>query len=95
MQDPMSFNQFVSQLPKVFDTMAKRGEKVFVEKDGVLFRLEPEGTPQKPDIWADYDPEKAREGLRKSAGALKGVDRDTLQRDIQNQRGQDSKGRPA
>jgi hypothetical protein len=95
MQDPMSFNQFVSQLPKVFDTMAKRGEKVFVEKDGVLFRLEPEGTQQKPDIWADYDPEKAREGLRKSAGALKGVDRDTLQKDIQNQRGQDSKGRPA
>jgi hypothetical protein len=47
MQDPMSFNQFVSQLPKVFDTMAKRGEKVLVEKDGMLFRLEPEETPQK------------------------------------------------
>jgi hypothetical protein len=42
MQDPMSFHQFASQLPKVFDTMAKRGEKVLVEKDGMLFRLEPE-----------------------------------------------------
>jgi hypothetical protein len=42
MQDPMSFNQFASQLPKVFDTIAKRGEKVLVEKDGMLFRLEPE-----------------------------------------------------
>jgi hypothetical protein len=26
-----------------------------------------------PDIWTDYDPEKVREGLRKSTGALKGV----------------------
>jgi hypothetical protein len=75
MQDPISFNQFASQLPKVFDTMAKRGEKVFVEKDGVPFRLEPEGTPKNPDIWADYDPEKAREGLRKSAGALRRIER--------------------
>jgi hypothetical protein len=46
-------------------------------------------------IWANYDPEKAREGLRKSAGALQGVDRDTPQRDIRNQRKQDSCGRPA
>jgi hypothetical protein len=47
------------------------------------------------NIWADYDPEKVREGLRKSAGALKGVGRDALQRDIRNQRKQDSHGRPA
>jgi hypothetical protein len=93
MQDPMSFHQFASQLPKVFDTMAKRGEKVLVEKDGMLFRLEPEKKPQ--DIWAHYDPEKVREGLRKSAGALKGVDLEPLKQDIRDQRGQDSKGRPA
>ena len=95
MQDPMSFNQFASQLPKVFDTMAKRGEKVFVEKDGMLFRLEPEEAPKKPDIWANYDPEKVREGLRKSAGALKGVAIEALKRDIRDQRGQASNGRPA
>jgi hypothetical protein len=89
MQDPMSFQQFARQLPKVFDTVAKRGEKVVVEKDGVLFRLEPEETPKKPDIWANYDPEKVREGLRKSAGALKGVDVEALKRDIRDQRGQD------
>jgi hypothetical protein len=47
------------------------------------------------DIWAHYDPKKAIEGIRKSAGALQGVDRDTLQREIREQRGQDSKGRPA
>jgi hypothetical protein len=95
MQDPMSFHQFARQLPKVFDTVAKRGEKVVVEKDGVLFRLEAEEAPQKPDIWANYDPEKVREGLRKSAGALKGVDIEELKRDIREQRGQDSTGRPA
>jgi hypothetical protein len=47
------------------------------------------------DIWADYDPEKAREGIKKSAGALKGVDRETFQKDVKNQRQQDSHGRPA
>ena len=95
MQDPMSFNQFARQLPKVFDTMAKRGEKVLVEKDGVLFRLEPEETPQNPDIWANYDPEKVRDGLRKSAGALKGIDIEALKQGIREQREQDSNGRPA
>jgi hypothetical protein len=50
---------------------------------------------QKPDIWTDYDPEKVREGLRKSAGALKGVDIEALKRDIRDQRKQDSHGRPS
>ncbi len=93
MQDSMSFHQFASQLPKVFDTMAKRGEKVLVEKDGMLFRLEPEKKPQ--DIWANYDPAKVREGLRKSAGALKGVAIQELKQDIRDQREQNSHGRPA
>jgi hypothetical protein len=48
-----------------------------------------------PDIWADYDPEKVKEGLRKSAGALKGVDIVALKQDVQDQRKQDSHGRPA
>jgi hypothetical protein len=65
MMQPMSFDEFARHLRAVFDTLAKRGEKVSVEKEGVLFRLEPEDTPKKPDIWADYDPEKARQGLRK------------------------------
>jgi hypothetical protein len=42
------------------------------------------------DIWQNYDPEKAIEGIRKSAGVLQGVDRDTLQWEIREQRGQDS-----
>jgi hypothetical protein len=47
------------------------------------------------DIWAAYDPEKVREGLRKSAGALQGVDSAALKQDIRDQRGQESHGRPA
>jgi hypothetical protein len=37
------------------------------------------------DIWAKYDPKKAIEGIQKSKGALKGVDRDRLQREIREQ----------
>ena len=45
------------------------------------------------DIWANYEPEKAREGIRKSAGALKGVDITALKQDIRAQRRQESTGR--
>jgi hypothetical protein len=48
-----------------------------------------------PDIWADYDPEKVKQGLKSSAGALKGVDIAALKQDIRDQRGQDTTGRPA
>jgi hypothetical protein len=51
-----------------------------------------EETPTKLDIWADYDPEKVKQGLQRSAGALAGIDRDALQRDIQSQLQQDSDG---
>jgi PHD/YefM family antitoxin component YafN of YafNO toxin-antitoxin module len=40
------------------------------------------------DIWASYDPERAKAALQASAGALKGVDRDELLADIHDQRGQ-------
>jgi hypothetical protein len=46
------------------------------------------------DIWADYDPEKARLALLQSAGALEGVDREELMRDIHLARQQASQGRP-
>jgi hypothetical protein len=34
-----------------------------------------------PDIWADYDPGKVKQGLQTSAGALKGVDIEALKKD--------------
>ena len=63
---------------------------VVLENDGLLYRLtqaEPE------DIWASYDPARARRALARSAGALIGVDRDELLADIYAQREQDSHGR--
>ena len=95
MQEPMSFDEFARQLRAVFDTLAQRGEKVVVEKEGLLFRLEPEKAPKKPDLWTDYDPQRVRQGLKRSAGALAGVDRNALIVDIHRQRQQDSQGRPA
>jgi hypothetical protein len=47
------------------------------------------------DNWADYDPKKAIEGIRKSKGASKGVDSAALKQDIRDQRGQDTTGYPA
>ena len=97
MQEPMriSFDEFARRLRTVFETMAERGEKVLVEKEGLLFRLEPEKDPKHQDIWTNYDPSRVREGLKRSAGALAGVDRDALIKDIHLQRQQDSQGRPA
>jgi hypothetical protein len=46
-------------------------------------------------IWANYDPDKVKEGLRKIRGALQGVNRDTLHKEIREQRGQDSNGQSA
>lgn len=45
------------------------------------------------DIWVSYDPGKVRDALRQSAGALKGVDRAKLLRDIHAAREQESRGR--
>ena len=65
---------------------------VVLEKDGLLYRLT---QAQPDDVWAGYDPERTRQALARSAGALKGVDVDELLADIYAQREQDSHGRPA
>ena len=63
---------------------------VVLEKDGELYRLVKEA-----EIGAGYDPQRTRAALRKSAGALRGVDREELLNDIHQARHQDSTGRPA
>lgn len=66
---------------------------LILEKDGERYRLNrEEGTE---DIWAGYDPEKVREALMQSAGALAHVDREELLADLHEQREQKSHGRPA
>jgi len=49
--------------------------------------------PQKRTIWTHYNPQKVRAALQQSAGALQGVDRKELLRDLADQRGQESTGR--
>lgn len=51
---------------------------------------------EKPDIWANYDPDRARAAIRAAAGLLaeSGVDFESWNEEIREQRGQYSTGRP-
>ncbi|MBV9280605.1 MAG: hypothetical protein JOZ41_11025, partial [Chloroflexi bacterium] len=77
---------------RVFDQVSQHNQPVIVERNGERFRLQKE---ESTDIWADYDPESAREALRGAAGILAGMDIDELVAEIYAQRDQDSTGRPA
>jgi hypothetical protein len=77
---------------------------VELERSGVRYRVTRVDGIRRPsrvkladdaDIWAGYDPERVRAGLRKSVGVLRGVDLDQLRADLAEQREQDSAGRPA
>jgi hypothetical protein len=83
-----------SELARQLDEAQRAGEPVVLEVDGHAFRLVPHDADN-DDPWKDYDPDKVREALRRSAGALRGVDHDKLLADLREQRGQDSHGRPA
>ena len=64
---------------------------VVLEKDGERYVLAREAAH---DIWADYDPEKVRQALLQSAGALAGIDRESLLNDIRAARAQHDPGHP-
>jgi hypothetical protein len=53
------------------------------------------GIASPSDVWADYDPIVVRAALQQARGALAGVDRDQLLRDICEAREQDPTTRPA
>ena len=65
---------------------------IVLEKDGLLYRV---SQAEPDDVWAGYDTKRAQQALAQSAGALKGVDRSELLRDIYDAREQDSHGHPA
>ena len=83
-----------SELGRQLAEAREAGVAVVLEVDGYAYRFTPQ-PPAKEDIWKDYDPEKVREALRQSAGALRGIDRNKLLADLREERGQDSRGRPA
>jgi hypothetical protein len=66
---------------------------LLLEKDGVLYQV----TAQEEDIWANYEPERVRAGLKESVGALVGVDTKHLLEDIYQSREQKerSENRPS
>jgi hypothetical protein len=64
---------------------------VVIESNGERFRIERDMDA----LFAGYDPVRVRAALRRSAGALAGVDVAKLKRDLRAQRAQDSQGRPA
>lgn len=70
------FDEFVADLVGIFDRLARRQEA------GVRYRLEYEFSPTASELWTAYDPEQVRRALQESAGALAGVDCDTLLEDI-------------
>lgn len=60
-----------------------------LEKDGVRYHLHREDE----DIWAGYDPEKAREAIAATAGSWADLDTDTMIADLYRAREEGS--RPA
>jgi hypothetical protein len=66
---------------------------ILLEANGVRYDV----VRRAENIWADYDPERALSAVEKSAGILKraGVDAAQLERDIYDDRTQNSTGRPA
>jgi hypothetical protein len=63
---------------------------IVLEREGVRFRV----IRASDDLWAGYDPQRVRHALRQSAGAFAGIDVAASQRELREQRSQDSPGRP-
>lgn len=78
----INFAEFSRHLQSVFDALAQKKEPVFVERAGQLFRVEAEPRQYPGGIWAGYDPERVKQGLRKSAGAFTGIDHEQLLADL-------------
>jgi hypothetical protein len=71
--------------------LADADEPVVLDSNGVRYRV----LRVEDNIFEGYDPRRVRDALRRSAGALAGVDVTALKRALRAQRAQDSQGRPA
>lgn len=78
--------------------------RIRIRKEDLMAMVQPargteatavEKETRRPDVFAGYDLERARQALEQSAGALAGVNREDLLRDLRAQREQRSTGRPS
>ncbi|CAN5654448.1 hypothetical protein BH09CHL1_BH09CHL1_20870 [soil metagenome] len=80
-------------------------QPIVVEFNGKRFRIVREyeeadavrptqNNKKRDDLWKNYDPEKVREAMHGLIGTFKGIDVEELKREIREQRGQYSVGRP-
>jgi hypothetical protein len=72
--------------PKLLDDAAR--EPVILERNGTRFRLSRED-----DLFADYDPERVRDGLRRFAGTITPEEAERLRKIVS--RGREEGTRPA
>ncbi len=47
----LGFDEFASKVRTVFDDMARKAEPVLIEREGQIYRLEPEPTRQPEALW--------------------------------------------
>lgn len=89
----ISFEEFAAHMPDLLERITAEHETVIVEKNGNLYRIEAttEGDQGRPRT---HDPERFREMLSRTAGALKGVDIVALKRDLRAGRQQGGRNRP-
>jgi hypothetical protein len=88
----IEFERFLANPEEAFELVRRTGSPVLVVRDGDTYRLQLDASA---GLWSDHDPEAARRGLRAGIGALREVDVEELLSDLHDQRGQDSRGRPA
>jgi hypothetical protein len=82
--DPISVGDDTN-LPRLLDEAT--AAPVRLERNGVVYRL-----TREDDIWAGYDPERVREGLRLYAGSWSDIDAEALKAYIY--RGREEGSRP-
>jgi hypothetical protein len=84
----LKVEEFVQHAEEHLDALAESGGVVLIERKGVLYRVELAASTRQ-DIWANYDADRAKEALKATAGALKGVDLEEIKRDLRAARGHD------
>lgn len=83
----IDFDDFAKDIQMIFEHIRRSNEAVLIVRGDDVYRVE--RAPS--NAFADYDADRVRHALQQSAGALRGVDREELLRDIRAQREQNDR----